>query len=411
MQKCLSLPLWNVSKHKQALLKETYQDFLSLIREHRAVASRATTNTELHHLTYKTMRERGIAAQLIEQARTIAWKGRKNGEPQKCTVRFDKRLFSLSETKRGNPVLSLRLMRKRIGLPMVMYERIKQHLEQGWQLTSVLMTKNLNFYLTMNKDDPPVQHAENILGIDVNASKIAVSIVSKEDRILKQLYLGKQIGSTQYEFEERRAKLQQYRDTITPSKAGLKLKQLSGRQRRYVRTNIWQLANDIVRRLAKQYNAKKIAIEALKHLRSRKKGQTSKQSRRKVNRIPYGLLKHCLTSVCQREGVELVPVNPKHTSQECQKCQYTSKKNWIGYKLFRCERCGFESNRDRNASVNIAARASQFSHPRQMQVLAQISGGDAASVNRHRLKGEDRVESLESVTYPSFRPPDLSGGS
>lgn len=121
----------------------------------------------------------------------------------------------------------------------------------------------------------------------------------------------------QYEFEERRAKLQQYRDTITPSKAGLKLKRLSGKQRRYVRTNIWQLANDIVR-LAKQYNAK-IAIEALKHLR-RKKGQMSKQSRRKINRIPYGLLKHCLVSVCQRNGIELVLVNPKHTSQECQKC-------------------------------------------------------------------------------------------
>lgn len=60
-----------------------------------------------------------------------------------------------------------------------MYERIKQHLEQGWQLRSVLMTKNLNFYLTMNKDDPPVQHAENILGIDVNASKIAVSMYRK----------------------------------------------------------------------------------------------------------------------------------------------------------------------------------------------------------------------------------------
>lgn len=68
-------------------------------------------------MTYRQMRERGIAAQLIEQARTIAWKGRKNGEPQKCIVRFDKRLFSLSETKRGNPVLSLRLMRKRMGLP------------------------------------------------------------------------------------------------------------------------------------------------------------------------------------------------------------------------------------------------------------------------------------------------------
>lgn len=406
-------PIVESIKAQTDVTEETYQEFLSLIHEHRVVASRATTNTELHHLTYKAVRERGIAAQLMEQARTIAWKNRKQGMPKKCIVRFDKRLFSLSETKRGNPVLSLGLMRKRIGLPIVLYERIKEHLKQGWQLTSVLMTKNLNFYLTLSRDDPQIQqHAENILGIDVNASKIAVSIVSGRNGILKQLYLGKQIGSTQYEFEERRAKLQQYRDTITSSKAGLKLKKLSGKQRRYVRTNVWMLANQIVR-LAKQYNAKIISIEALKHLR-RKKGRKkmSKQSRRKVNRIPYGLLKHCLTSVCARDGVELVLVNPKHTSQECQKCHHISKKNLVGYKLFHCEKCGFECNRDRNASVNIAARANQFSmHPRQVQkVLAQVSGGDAA-VNRHGLKDEGSVKSPEGVSYQSFRPPDLSGGS
>lgn len=268
------------------------------------------------------------------------------------------------------------------------------------------MTSKIEFNLVMSKEDPPVKQTTNILGIDVNASKIAVSIMS-ENRILRQLYLGKEIGSTQYDFEERRAKLQQFRDTVTPSKAGLKLKILSGRQRRYVRTNVWTLANEIVK-IAKKYRAK-IAIEALKHLR-RRKGQLSKKARRKVNRIPYGLLKHCLQSVCQREGVELVLVNPKHTSQECQKCHHASKKNWAGYKLFKCEKCGFTCNRDRNASVNIAARTSLFSHPEQMLEVAQISGGDAA-VNRHDLKGEGSVKSSESISYPSFRPSDLSGGS
>jgi IS605 OrfB family transposase len=206
--------------------------------------------------------------------------------------------------------------------------------------------------------------------------------------------------------------LQQYRDTVAPSRAGLKLKRLSGKQRRYVRTNVWMLANEIVK-LAKKYDVNTIAIEALKYLR-RKKGQLSKKSRRKTNRIPYGLLKHCLKSVCTREGVGLVLVNPKHTSQECQKCHHISKKNWVGYKLFSCEKCGFECNRDRNASVNIAIRASQFfsMHPEQMQeVLAQIlSNGDAA-VNRHGLKGEGSVKNPEDVNYPSFKPTNLFVGS
>jgi IS605 OrfB family transposase len=412
-KKCLQLPVHDLTIHKQQLLKETYKEFLNLINEHRAVAGRANTDTELHHLTYRDMREKysGASAQLIEQARRIAWKTRKQGRPEKCSVRFDKRLFSMSNTKRGNPILSLRLAKKRIGLPIVLYQRIKDHIEQGWKLTSMIMTGRLEFYLIISKESLSIAQTESILGIDVNSSKIAVSITTTSGaKMLRQLYLGKHIGSKQYEFEERRAKLQQYRDTTTPSKAGLKLKRLSGKQRRYVRTNIWTLANEIVK-LAKKYNSK-IAIEALKNLR-RKKDQLSRKSRRKVNRIPYGLLKHCLMSVCAREGGELVLVDPKYTSQECQKCRHTSKKNWIGYKLFRCQKCGFECNRDRNASVNIAARASLlFSHPEQMpkKTEAQVSGGDP-SVNRDGLKGEGSVESSESVTYPSFRLPDKSGSS
>ncbi len=192
---------------------------------------------------------------------------------------------------------------------------------------------------------------------------------------------------------------------------------MSGKQRRYTQTNIWTLANELVA-LAKKYNAR-IAIEALKHLR-RRSGQLPRKSRRKTNRMPYGLLKHCLKSVCQREGVDLVLVNPMHTSQECQKCHHTSKKNWVGYKPFRCEKCRFECdrNRDRNASVNIAARASLFSHPEQMLELAQVSGGGAAAestagyVNRHDLKGEGSIKKgSESASHPSFKPPIEIGGS
>lgn len=417
--KCLPLPLYSPSKHKQKLLKDTYQEFLSLIQEHRIVSSRARTNKELHHLTYKEMREKykGTAAQLIEQARTIAWKTRKQGKPKKCSVRFDKRLFSIAKTDRSNTILSLRLSQKRVGIPVLLYERIKEHFKEGWQATSVIMTGKLDFYLVLSKEEEQkIQETtddnKNVLGIDVNASKIAVSIISTTRptlKVLKQLYLGKDIGSAQYKFEERRAKLQKYRDTTTsPSKAGLKLKLLSGKQKRYVKTNIWMLANEIVK-LAKMYNVDIIAIEALKYLR-RKKGQLSKASRRKINRIPYGLLKHCLKSVCQREGIQLALVDPKHTSQQCSKCHHISKKNWVGYKLFRCEKCGFECSRDRNASVNIAARASQFSHPEQMLKEAQISGGDAA-VNRHGLKGEGSVKSTECIGYPSFKPPFLNGGS
>ena len=57
----------------------------------------------------------------------------------KCVVRFDKRLFSFKETKRGNPalILSLRLNYKRIGLPISRdgaYQRLQENFRDGGDL-------------------------------------------------------------------------------------------------------------------------------------------------------------------------------------------------------------------------------------------------------------------------------------
>ncbi|MHA1596781.1 MAG: IS200/IS605 family accessory protein TnpB-related protein [Candidatus Asgardarchaeia archaeon] len=73
------------------------------------------------------------------------------------------------------------------------------------------------------------------------------------------------------------------KQTDEHGKAGLKLKRLSGKQRNYVRTRMWQIANEIVK-LAKEFNAN-IAIERLRHIRKRK-SEWSKKNTRKVNRIP-----------------------------------------------------------------------------------------------------------------------------
>jgi hypothetical protein len=83
------------------MLKETYQEFLTLINEHRKVTGRASTNNELHHMTYKTMREKykGIAAQLIEQARTIAWKTRKQAIQRNARSDLTKDCFPCPKLK------------------------------------------------------------------------------------------------------------------------------------------------------------------------------------------------------------------------------------------------------------------------------------------------------------------------
>ena len=373
------------------MLRETYQKFFNIVNLALECVGDVKSRAELHNRTYKRFRsEYDVASQLIIEATSYAWSIRKTTKDiNKCVVRFDKRLFSFKfkHTKRGNPVLSLRLSNERIGLPIRQdgaYKRIQQHLKEGWEVTSIIMKENLKFFVVLSKDFPEPEVRPNWIGVDVNSSKIAVSVISK-DKVLKQTYLGQDVSVKQFKFEERRAKLRSYRDKGS-SKAGLKLKRLKGKQRNYVGTRMWQIANEIVK-MAKQFNAN-IAIEKLKHLRKRG-GEWNKNSRRKVNRIPYSFFRHALKCVAEREGVVVKEVKPSYTSQTCPRCGHIGKENWRGYVYFKCVKCGYEADRDRVASLNIALRAAPRVGVPKHYFWSQFPEG-GASVSRHVLKDEGR---------------------
>src|ERR1035437_2497120 len=57
--------------------------------------------------------------------------------------------------------------------------------------------------------------------------------------------------------------------------------------------------------------------------------------------------------------VELVSVNPAYTSQRCSDCGYAAKDNPESQAIFRCRACGFTSNADVNAAINILAAGGQ----------------------------------------------------
>ncbi|MDI6806612.1 MAG: transposase, partial [Candidatus Aenigmarchaeota archaeon] len=236
----------------------------------------------------------------------------------------------------------------------------------GWNVTSIIMTNKFRFYVALRKKFPKPKPLPNILGLDINSGRIALSIYNPRTKSwLKQLYFGKDIGLKQVRYEKRRAILQKYRDTATPSRAGKKLKKLSGRQRNYVKTRIWQLVSEITK-LAKAYYAG-IVIEDIKNLRV-SKNQWRKKSRKKVNRIPYGFFRFALEHKATIEGIPIISIDPKYTSQSCPKCGHRNKSNQKHYTLFKCRKCGFEANRDRVASQNICLRADNFWSVNNIQI-------------------------------------------
>jgi len=359
-QKCIPLNILPLTDTKQRKLQETYET----VKEVATICfnTEARSRLELHRKLYPTLTQKyQISAQLILEALFYGWNAQKTAEQIKdVIVRFDQNISSFRETTRGNPVVTVRANNERIGLPIRQdgaYHRMLAHMADGWAVGSVLMKHNRSFLVCLSKDLPNPPTRPNVLGVDVNAGSVAISILTPQKRILRQLYLAGDIEHAQIRFTKRRAKLRSHRDghdlNDNHSRAAMKLKQLGKRQHDYVQTNMWLLAKQLCQ-IAKDYDAN-IAIEHLRHLR-KKKGQVNKKARKRINRIPYGLLRLTLQHKGPQMGVKVVEVPPRYTSQTCSRCGYRAKAN-RKRRLFLCQRCGFTANADRNASVNIGLRA------------------------------------------------------
>ena len=126
-----------------------------------------------------------------------------------------------------------------------------------------------------------------------------------------------------------------------------KLKSLSGRERRFMEGYNHLLTKKIA---SLPYGA--FALEDLKGIRNGRKG---KVFNRKRSSWAYFQFRKMLEYKAQTLGKQVILVDPKYTSQECNFCGYIDKKNRKG-NIFHCKECGFQCHADLNASKNISLR-------------------------------------------------------
>ncbi len=67
----------------------------------------------------------------------------------------------------------------------------------------------------------------------------------------------------------------------------------------------------------------------------------------------WGVFLRILNDKAESAGREMIPVNPRHTSQRCSRCRYVAKGNRVTQAEFRCLSCGHEAHADVNAAQNI----------------------------------------------------------
>jgi len=75
---------------------------------------------------------------------------------------------------------------------------------------------------------------------------------------------------------------------------------------------------------------------------------------RSITQQSWGMFFTMLEYKAIKKGGEVIKIDPKYTSQKCSKCGHISKQNRQSQSKFVCTSCGFSTNADYNASINIA---------------------------------------------------------
>ena len=183
--------------------------------------------------------------------------------------------------------------------------------------------------------------AETNIGVDLGLRHIAV--VSEPVSGKRKFFSGKKVGYIRRHFRS-------LRKTLGKKKALRAIKSVGKRERRCIMDINRKLAKEIID-FAKKFEHPVIKMEKLSDIR--KECRTIKYADRTIHSWAFYQLQEYIKQKAQKNGIPVMIVEAKYTSQKCFKCGYTDKANRVREK-FICKRCGNRSHADLNASRNIA---------------------------------------------------------
>jgi IS605 OrfB family transposase len=303
---------------------------------------------DLQKLTYAEVRSRfGLSAQIaIHAVYKVADAYRKD----KATKREFKPMGAISYDERiltwrsSDSTVSIWTLDGRQRMPFACGDRQRKLLE-SLDGQADLVYRNGEFYLhqVCDVDDPAENDPDGWLGVDLGI----VNIATTSDG---QNFSGKDIERTRQWHDERKAKLQRV-GTLNSKR---RLRQLSGRQRRFQKDTNHKISKQIVE--TARDTGCGIALEDLGGIRERV--TVRKQQRARHNNWSFHQLKTFLVYKAKMIGVPVRLVDPRNTSKTCSVCGHCDQGNRPTRDDFLCLRCGYAAPADANGAANIAARAS-----------------------------------------------------
>jgi putative transposase len=310
------------------------------------------TNTA-HHRVYGETRTRfGLGAQLAICARmkaVEAIKAVKARRRETCprfgsrgSVRYDARSYTLM----GHERVSLNTLEGRVTCRLVSGERQLTMLrDPAWEIGGAdLVWRQGAYYLHISQgrgapDPTPAPPAGGTLEVDLGMVNLATD--SQSER-----FTGQRIHVARTRYHAHRQRLQ----ACGTRSAKKRLRRVSGREARFQKDTNHCISKALVRKAVVAHKA--LALEDLSGIRER----TTVRRAHRYERHSWAFfqLRAFLAYKAAWAGILVFLVDPRNTSRTCSRCGHCEKANRKSQAEFSCQRCGYETNADVNAAINIA---------------------------------------------------------
>jgi IS605 OrfB family transposase len=229
---------------------------------------------------------------------------------------------------------------------------------KGKTPTSATLSKHrdgkLYIHIQIKDQTPSPKNADNAIGVDLGRRDIAVTSEGFN-------WSGENITKVRDRFSRVRASVQR------KGTKGAKrlLKRLSGREKRYQTWVNHNISKQIISRAIETEAS--VAVEDLTGIRDRANTQPrNKTERRRSNSWAFYQLRQFLEYKGISEGVKVVAISPRYSSQTCHKCLHIHPepgKSYRNGKNFKCGHCGWRGDADLNGAKMISIMGQSVSLP------------------------------------------------
>ena len=339
----------DTTTEQSALLRQTMQAFNKGCDHVAAVAfqKRQANKIAIQPFVYGSLRaDYGLSSQMAIRciAKSIeAYKRDKDTQPSfdpLGAIVLDDRLMSF----KGLSHVSLLTLQGRILVPMRFgaYQAARIDRAKG-QADLILKGGVFYLHLTIDLPTPPPIEPVGVIGVDLGITEIATDSEGNQ-------YSGAAVKAVRQRVKEHRRQLQKKNSRS----AYKRLQKVRRRASRFSRDVNHCISKELVQRAS--VSSKALALEDLSGIRERANG-FGRQMRWLLGNWAFDQLKQFVFYKAEAAGIPVILVDPRNTSRTCHACGHCAKENRKSQAKFLCLNCGLDANADKNAAINIKARA------------------------------------------------------